>query len=81
MNKIQEEMKEDELWDWFSDKYGSECYEQAEKEIKEKYKDMPWYKKMLYNNDHFQETLKRTSKILNSKFRDANVGTDVGGSE
>ena len=80
MNKIEQEMKEEKLWDWFKKKHGDRLWEVAKKTKKLKNKNMPWYKKMLYCNDNYQWIYDRTEKLLNLEFDIAlNVKNEVKG--
>ncbi len=75
-NKIEQQMKEEKLWEWFKDKNINKIWKVACKEGNIKYKDMPWYKKMLFNNDIHQWKVNRTNELLELEFKDALVSGD-----
>lgn len=68
MNKIEQDMKREKLLNWFVEKHRDRVYKLAVAESRIKNKNMPWYKKMLYNNDIYQWIKHRTAELLVEKF-------------
>ncbi len=71
MNKIEMQMKLEKQWDWFHENNIKRIWKLAHAELKIKNKDMPWYKKLLYNNDNYQWIEDRADELLKLEFNDA----------
>ena len=70
MNKLMQEC----LLDWFVEKYSVECWVKAGKELEERIKEYPFWKKIKTSKENDEWQIKRGREILKKKWEEVSKG-------